>query len=68
MEENWKTKFLVIGGLIGLLSGIGAAYILIKRAEQENYTPQVSPREGVALGLSLLGVLRLVAGLGEGSK
>ena len=68
MESNdsWKIKTFVIGAVIGTLTGLGAAYIIIQRAQAENTLPRVTPGEGIKVGLGLLGVLRLVADIGLG--
>jgi hypothetical protein len=67
MEENkkWKMKTLVIGGIIGALIGLGAAYIIVQRAEDEETKPKLTPGEGVQLGLGVLGLLRLIASPGK---
>ncbi len=65
MEENWKIKTMILGGLVGALTGIGAAYMLIQRAEADNTTPRLSAGEGVSLGLGVLGLLRMVANLSK---
>lgn len=62
-EDNWKVTTLIIGGVIGLISGIVAAYILIQRAEDEESRPRISAGEGVKVGLGVLGLLRQVADL-----
>lgn len=62
---NWKNKTLAIGAVAGLVLGLAASYIVIQRAERENTTPQISAGDGVKVGLGLLGVLRLIADLGE---
>jgi hypothetical protein len=64
--ENWKAKTLMIGAVLGALTGLGAAYMLVQRAENEQTHPQLSAGEGVKIGLLLLGVLRQFAQLGEG--
>jgi hypothetical protein len=63
MEQklDWKKKTLLIGGLVGLATGIVAAVMLIQRAEQQQSTPKLSAGEGVKLGLGVLGLLRLVS-------
>jgi hypothetical protein len=63
-EQNWKMKIFIIGGIIGALAGVGAAFLLVKRAEEEQTQPRLTTGEGVQLGLGLLGLMRLVAGIG----
>ncbi len=65
-QDDWKMKVLIIGGLVGVLTGLGAAYLLIQRAEREETAPQLSAGEGVKLGLLVLGLLRQVTQLGDG--
>jgi hypothetical protein len=64
-QDNWKNRTMLFGALIGAVAGIGAAYLLIQRAEKEGAQPQMTAGEGVKLGLLVLGVLRQVAQLGE---
>jgi hypothetical protein len=65
-DQNYKTKALLIGALVGALVGISAAYLLIQHAEKEEGRLQVGTGEGIKLGLLVLGLLRQVAQLGEG--
>lgn len=62
-KDNWKTKTLIIGGVVGIIAGLVAAYILIQRAEAEESRPKLSAGEGVKVGLGVLTVLRLIADL-----
>ncbi len=64
-QDNWKTKALLIGAGVGLLAGLGAAYMLVQRAEKEGGRPELSAGEGVKLGLLVLGLLRQVTQLGD---
>jgi hypothetical protein len=64
--KSWKTKTLILGGLIGALVGLSAAYLLVQRAEKEHGRLQMNAGEGIKLGLLVLGLLRQVAQLGEG--
>lgn len=60
-QDNWKTTTLIIGAVLGTLAGLGAAYILIQRAQTEESHPRLTAGEGVKLGISVLGLLRQVA-------
>ena len=62
-KENWKMTTLIIGAVVGLISGLVAAYILVQRAEEEQSRPRLSAGEGVKVGLGVLGVLRSIADL-----
>jgi hypothetical protein len=68
IENNAKLKIMIIGGLIGALAGVGAAFMLIKRAEAEQSQPRLTPGEGVQLGLGVLGLLRLISGMSGEKK
>jgi hypothetical protein len=61
VPSNGQTQTLAAGAIIGAVIGVLAAYILIKRAQQIEETPKLSPGEGVQLGLGVLGLLRTIA-------
>lgn len=76
MEENaiietpetyntWKVKTLLIGATLGALTGLGAAYLLTKRAEQTGQQLAITPGKGVKLGVLIAGLLRSILSLGE---
>jgi hypothetical protein len=65
MNKKWKTKTLVVGTVIGALAGAVSAYLLINRAEDEDEKPELTPGEGIQVGLGLLGLMRLIAGFGK---
>ena len=65
-DENWKRKVMLVGGAVGLLVGLGAAYLLVQRSEREGSKPVLNLVEGIKLGLLVLGLLRQVSQLGEG--
>jgi uncharacterized membrane protein YdjX (TVP38/TMEM64 family) len=64
-DKNWKTKTILIGTVIGALAGAAAAFLLVKRAESEDSQPKLTPGEGVQVGLGILGLMRLIAGIGS---
>jgi hypothetical protein len=67
MSENqdWKGRTLLVGALIGALTGLGAAYVLVRRAEEQGEPPRIGAGEGVRLGMGVLGLLRLVSGFND---
>lgn len=65
MDQNAKKKTIILGVVIGALTGAASAYILIKRAEDEEKNLELTPGEGIQLGLGVLGLLRLIAGHGK---
>lgn len=64
-EGNWKSRTLLMGGFLGALTGLGVAYLLVRRAESRATQLEIGPGEGIRLGLLLLGLLRQVSELGE---
>ncbi len=68
-RSNWKTLVMGAGAAAGLMFGLGAAYLYVKSVEAEQGGMAVAPRpvkpsSAMALGLSLLVLLRQIAGLG----
>ncbi len=66
MDTSWTGKVLAIGGVLGALTGLGAAYLLIQRAKKRAEPPDLNAGEGIKLGLLVFGLLRQVAMLGSG--
>lgn len=62
---DWKTKTLLIGAFIGLTVGVGAAFLLIKRAEQKGTPLAMTPQKGVQLGVTIASLLRSLLTLGD---
>ena len=65
MKDNWKMTTMIIGTFVGALTGAGAAYLLIQRGEKEEAQPKITANQGIQVGLSLLGLLRLISGFGS---
>jgi hypothetical protein len=64
-DKSWKTKTIITGTVIGAAVGALSSFLLIKRAEAENTKPKLSPGEGVQMGLGVIGLLRIIAGIGS---
>lgn len=64
-QNNWKTKTIIAGALLGTIIGIGGAYLLINNAEKHGKKIDISARDGLKLSLLLMGTLRQVAQLGD---
>lgn len=66
MAEIEKTDFmeksgiLLMGALIGALTGLGVAYLLTKNAEREGEELSISTGQGLKLGLLIIGMLRQI--------
>jgi len=68
VDENWKSKIMAVGAVLGALTGLGAAYLLMQRAEKQGVKPNLSAKEGITLGLLVFGLLRQVSLLGSGDE
>ena len=64
-DTSWTPQVLVIGAVIGALTGLGAAYLLIQRSKKRAEPPSLSASEGLRLSLLVFGLLRQVAMLGD---
>jgi hypothetical protein len=67
--SNWKTTWMIVGGIAGALIGVGAAYLYIRSVEAEQGGVALAPRTvkptaAVSVGLTVLGLLRQIASLG----
>lgn len=67
-NENWKTKFLLAGTAVGAIVGLGTAYLLARTAEENNSgPPQITTSDALRAGISIIGVIRGIAALGNRS-
>ena len=68
MEENsnWKTLALVIGGAAGLLTGLAAAFILIRKREAGEGQLSINSGEGLKIGMGIVGLLKQISESGAG--
>ena len=66
MDTSWAGQVLIIGAVVGALTGLAGAYLLIQRAKKRAEPPNLNASEGIKLGLMVFGLLRQVALLGSG--
>ena len=66
MDSNVKVRTLLIGDIIGAAVGAGAAYLVLQHAEELQDSPKITANQGIQVGLSLLGLLKLISGFGKG--
>lgn len=66
-EESWKVKTIIVGIVLGAATGLSAAYLLTKRAEQQGEPLTITSGQGLKLGVLVAGLLRSILTLGEDS-
>jgi hypothetical protein len=64
-ELDWRIKALLIGGAVGALAGVGAAYLYIRNIEEAGEQPQMATRDALQLGVALVALVRQVASMGN---
>lgn len=65
---DWKMRTTLIGSALGALAGIAAALMFVRRGEEAGERPsirQTDPGLMLAAGVTLLGLLRQIAELGD---
>jgi hypothetical protein len=60
-----RNRTLLLGALIGAATGLVAAMLLNRRAEQEGTELAISAGDGMKLGVMVIGLLRAIAALGD---
>ena len=64
-DTQWKSKVLLLGGVLGALVGVGTTYLLVQQAERKGEPLKMGTGEGLRLGMLVLGMLRQVSSLGD---
>jgi len=60
-----RNRTLLLGALVGAMTGLVAAMLLNRRAEQEGTELALTTGDGMKLGVMIIGLLRAIASLGE---
>lgn len=60
-----NNRVLLFGALIGAVTGLVAAMLLQRRAEQSGNEISLSTGEGIQLGVMIMGLLRAIAALAD---
>ncbi len=61
--NNKYSRTLLIGTILGAVTGLLASYLLVKRAEDEKTEVQITPKDGVKLGVGIISLFRLITSL-----
>jgi hypothetical protein len=64
-ELDWRVKALIVGGVVGALAGVGAAYLYIRNIEEAGEDPKLGTKDALQLGVSLVSLVKQVANLGN---
>lgn len=60
-----NSRTILLGALIGAVTGLIAAVLLTRRAEKNESETALTAGEGIKLGVLIFGLLRAIASLGE---
>ena len=62
MQENtqWKTLTYIIGGALGLATGVAAAYLFIRSRQDPEGDHSITSGQGVKIGLGIVTLLRQI--------
>lgn len=60
-KGNATGMVLLVGGLIGMLAGVAAAYMLIRKQEKTGQPIKFSSSDGMKLGMSTFSLMKLVS-------
>jgi hypothetical protein len=66
LDNSWKTKTYIGGALIGLLVGLGTAFLLVRSSdERTGGPPEVTTMDALKVGVGVIGLVRGIAALGD---
>ena len=64
-EQNYQTRFMIIGAIIGAITGMGAGYLIAQNSQTNESETALSTGDGLRLGVMLFGFLRQLSQLGR---
>lgn len=65
ISRNQKTITLIIGAAAGLLTGLAAAYLLLKQQEQSGQNLKITSKDGLKIGLNALSLVKMISETGS---
>ena len=63
-KQNNASLYIILGALLGAITGAGAGYMLKKRID-EGEELQLSPGDGIKIGGSIVAILRQISTIGK---
>lgn len=64
-NPNWKSLTFLIGGSIGLVTGLAAAYLIIKKQEESGEPLKLTSGEGARIGMGIATLLKMISDTGK---
>ena len=65
-NNNWQTRYLIGGAIIGGLIGLFTAYWLVRTSEDKHGAPpDISTGDVLRTTVGLIGIIRGIASLGD---
>jgi hypothetical protein len=65
-KTNQKTITYIIGGTVGLITGLAAAYLLIKNQDASSENKSIiNSKDGLKIGVGLASLLKQIADLSK---
>jgi hypothetical protein len=66
MENNWKTKVLIVSTVVGAMTGLLTGFLLSRTAEESGDSPpEINTLDAIKVVLGVIGVVRGIAALGN---
>ena len=63
--QNYQTRFMIIGAIIGAITGMGAGYLIAQNSQANESDSALTTGDGLRLGVMLFGFLRQLSQLGR---
>lgn len=63
-KQNSTGLYIILGALLGAVTGAGAGYLLMKRIE-EGEELQLTPGDGIKIGGSIVAFMRQISTIGK---
>jgi hypothetical protein len=65
-QENWQTKVLITGGIVGAVIGLLTSWLLVRTSrEVRGGPPAITTGDAIKVGVTTIGLVRAIASLGD---